>query len=61
MTTTIDDRARATASAPAQYFYFSMALAGGGIHGGRVIGATDPDGGKLKPTAPHKVDRKSVV
>jgi hypothetical protein len=27
MTTTIDDRARATASAPAQYFYFSMALA----------------------------------
>jgi hypothetical protein len=27
MTTMIDDRARATASAPAQYFYFNMALA----------------------------------
>jgi uncharacterized protein (DUF1501 family) len=36
--------------------YFSMALAGGGIHGGRVIGETDPDGNKQKPeTAALKV------
>ena len=28
---------------------FSIALAGGGIHGGRVIGETDPDGKKLEP------------
>jgi hypothetical protein len=35
--------------------YFSVALAGGGIHGGRVIGETDPAGSKKTPTAPHKV------
>jgi uncharacterized protein (DUF1501 family) len=29
---------------------FSMALAGGGIHGGHVIGQTDPEGGQKKPT-----------
>ncbi|HEX8200459.1 MAG TPA: DUF1501 domain-containing protein [Isosphaeraceae bacterium] len=32
---------------------FSVALAGGGIRGGRVVGATDPDGGKdpVDPTS----------
>lgn len=34
---------------------FSLALAGGGIPGGRVIGATDPEG-KEKPTDPVSVD-----
>jgi hypothetical protein len=33
---------------------FSIALAGGGIRGGRVIGATDPDGIKA-PVAPTEV------
>jgi hypothetical protein len=33
---------------------FSIALAGGGIHGGRVIGATDP-GGVREPTRPVSV------
>jgi uncharacterized protein (DUF1501 family) len=33
---------------------FSVALAGGGIIGGRVVGATDPDG-KDKPTDPVSV------
>jgi uncharacterized protein (DUF1501 family) len=33
---------------------FSVALAGGGIRGGQVIGATDPDG-KKPPTTPVKV------
>ncbi len=31
---------------------FSMALAGGGIRGGHVVGQTDPAGGKKKPTDP---------
>jgi uncharacterized protein (DUF1501 family) len=37
---------------------FSVALAGGGIRGGRVIGATDPEGDKTKivrPTPVHDV------
>ena len=29
---------------------FSMALAGGGLRGGQVIGATDPEGGRNRPT-----------
>ena len=33
---------------------FSVALAGGGIRGGRVLGETDPDG-KEKPTNPVTV------
>ncbi len=33
---------------------FSVALAGGGIRGGQVIGTTDPDG-KAEPTAPVTV------
>jgi hypothetical protein len=33
---------------------FSVALAGGGVHGGRVVGATDPDG-KDKPADPVSV------
>jgi uncharacterized protein (DUF1501 family) len=33
---------------------FSVALAGGGIRGGHVLGATDPDG-KKKPTDPVTV------
>jgi hypothetical protein len=35
--------------------YFSMAIAGGGIHGGRVVGATSPDGAKEEPKQPHNV------
>ncbi len=33
---------------------FSVAVAGGGIKGGQVVGATDPDG-KKEPTEPAKV------
>lgn len=33
---------------------FSVAVAGGGIRGGQVVGATDPDG-KKEPTEPAKV------
>ena len=35
---------------------FSVALAGGGIKGGRVIGATDPDGVKKDPDDPRMVE-----
>src|SRR5262249_39107263 len=34
---------------------FSVALAGGGVRGGVVIGATDPEGKKDKPTSPVTV------
>jgi hypothetical protein len=35
---------------------FSVALAGGGIRGGRVIGSTDPDGVKQEPKDPRNVE-----
>lgn len=35
---------------------FSVAMAGGGIKGGRVIGATDPDGEKKEPRDPRAVE-----
>lgn len=35
---------------------FSVALAGGGIPGGRVVGATDPEGESKKPERPVKVE-----
>ena len=35
---------------------FSVALAGGGIKGGRVVGATDPEGESKKPENPVKVE-----
>ena len=35
---------------------FSVAMAGGGIAGGRVIGATDPEGESKKPERPVKVE-----
>lgn len=35
---------------------FSVALAGGGIRGGRVVGATDPDGEAEKPEKPVGVE-----
>ncbi|MCF6314271.1 MAG: DUF1501 domain-containing protein [Verrucomicrobiales bacterium] len=34
---------------------FSMAIAGGGIQGGRIIGATDPSGEKEQPVNPVRV------
>ena len=34
---------------------FSMAIAGGGITGGRAIGATDPSGEKIDPVNPVRV------
>ena len=34
---------------------FSMAIAGGGIPGGRVVGATDPSGEKIDPVNPVRV------
>ncbi|OWK35078.1 hypothetical protein FRUB_09920 [Fimbriiglobus ruber] len=34
---------------------FSLALAGGGVRGGQVIGATDPEGQKTEPTNPVTV------
>jgi uncharacterized protein (DUF1501 family) len=36
-------------------YAFSVALSGGGIRGGRVIGASDPEGEKKEPDHPVKV------
>lgn len=40
---------------------FSIALAGGGIHGGRVVGGTDPDGGELKDDAKNGIHTKNFA
>ena len=40
---------------------FTVALAGGGIHGGRVLGETDPDGIKGPPVPSSVADIHATV
>lgn len=40
---------------------FSLAIAGGGIRGGRVVGGTDPDGKELKDDAKQGIQTKSFA